>query len=93
MYPANVSAAHSQVFKDGIHWVSDQFNGMKLVMFTLGQNKIDETKILFRHGSLWNEQRSHPHPHFSSSGKYILFSKDKTGRAQVCSVKINLDKK
>jgi oligogalacturonide lyase len=92
MFPANVSAAHSQVYLDGIHWISDQFNGPYLVMFTLGTDKISETKILFRHNSSWGAQPTHPHPHFSPDGKYILFSTDRTGSPQVYTVEVNLSK-
>lgn len=90
MFPANVSAAHSQVYLDGIHWISDQFNGPYLVLFTLDTNKIKESKVLFRHNSSWGAQPTHPHPHFSPDGKYVLFSTDRTGSPQVYTVEINL---
>lgn len=90
MFPANVGAAHSQMFSDEKHWVSDLFNGSNLVLFTFKENQIAETKVLFRHDSSWGGQPSHPHPHFSPDGKYILFSTDKTGTPQVYTVKVNL---
>jgi oligogalacturonide lyase len=90
MFPANVGAAHSQMYSDEKHWVSDLYNGSNLVLFTLSENKITETKVLFRHDSTWGEQPTHPHPHFSPDGKFILFSTDKTGTPQVYTVKINL---
>lgn len=90
MFPANVGAAHSQMFSDEKHWVSDLYNGSNLVLFTLTEKKIAEAKVLFRHDSTWGEQSTHPHPHFSPDGKYILFSTDKTGTPQVYTVKVNL---
>lgn len=85
-----VGAAHSQVFKDNKHWVADQNNGMILTMWTFNRNKILKEETLFRHNSSWGEQPTHPHPHFSPDGKYILFSTDKTGTPQVYTVEINL---
>jgi len=93
LLPANVSAAHNQIFKDEKHWISDQFNGPYLVLFTLGNDKISETKILFRHDSSWGAQPTHPHPHFSPDGKYVMFSTDESGTPQVYTVKIDLQKK
>jgi len=85
-----VGAAHSQVYKDNKHWVADKNNGMILTMWTFDRNKILKEEILFRHNSSWGEQSTHPHPHFSPDGKYILFSTDKTGTPQVYTVEINL---
>lgn len=59
-------------------------------MFTKGKNSIKETKILF-HGSSMLGQDSHPHPRFSTNGNYVLFSTDKSGIAQVYTVKTNLN--
>ena len=66
---------------------SEQVN---TAFFSLGENKIEQTKILFRHDSSWGAQPTHPHPHFSPDGKYVMFSTDKTGNPQVYTVEINL---
>ncbi len=41
--------------------------------------------------SIWKDQASHPHPHFSPDGKMIMFSTDKSGTANVYTVKIDLN--
>lgn len=92
MMAANVSAAHSQVYSDGKHWVSDQYDGPYLVMFTIDGRQITKKEILFRHDSSWEKQSSHPHPHFSPNGKYVLFTSDKSGKSQVYTVKVNIGK-
>ena len=92
MMEANVGAAHSQMFSDGKHWVSDLYNGSNLVLFTIEGKRIAKTDVLFRHDSSWGEQSTHPHPHFSPDGKYILFTTDKTGSSQVYTVRVNLGK-
>ncbi|MBK8946334.1 MAG: PD40 domain-containing protein [Ignavibacteriae bacterium] len=94
MYDASVWHAHQTIFKDNKHWISDLYNhdDRKLVMFTRGEDKMEKEEILFEHGSSWDGQDSHPHPRFSPNGKYILFSTDKTGDAQVYTVKVNLEK-
>jgi TonB family protein len=93
MFEVPVGPAHSQVFKDNKHWVADQNNGMILTLWEFDRDKILKEEKLYRHNSTWNEQKGHPHPHFSPDGKYILFGTDKTGKGQVYTVKINLDKK
>lgn len=93
MFEAPVGPAHSQVFKDNKHWVADQNNGMILTLWKFERDKILKEEKLFRHNSKWNEQKGHPHPHFSPDGKYILFGTDKSGSPQVYTVKINLEQK
>ena len=90
MMEANVGAAHSQMFSDGKHWVSDLYNGSNLVLFTIEGKQIAKTDVLFRHDSSWGEQSTHPHPYFSPDGKYILFTTDKSGSSQVYTVRINV---
>ena len=90
MMPAPVWAAHSQLFKNNRHWIADHHDGPYMVLFTLKDRKIVKKEILFEHGSSWKGQRSHPHPHFSPNGKYVLFSTDKSGVAQVYTVKVDL---
>ncbi|MCX6170285.1 MAG: oligogalacturonate lyase family protein [Ignavibacteriales bacterium] len=90
MFEVPVGPAHSQVFKDNKHWVADQNNGMILTMWTFNRDKIIKEEKLFRHDSSWGEQPTHPHPHFSPDGKYIMLSTDKTGTPQVYTVKVNL---
>lgn len=90
MFEVPVGPAHSQVFKDNKHWVADQNNGMFLTMWTFERDKILKEEKLFRHNSSWGEQPTHPHPHFSPDGKYILFSTDKSGTPQIYTVKVNL---
>jgi len=90
MFEVPVGPAHSQVFKDNEHWVADQNKGMILAMWTFDRDKVLKEEKLFRHNSSWGEQPTHPHPHFSPDGKYVLFSTDKTGTPQVYTVKINL---
>jgi oligogalacturonide lyase len=95
LYQEQVSPAHQNLFKDNKHWIVDLYNNEEplLVLFTRGKTKMKETSILFRHGSSMEGQDSHPHPRFSPNGKYVLFSTDKTGQAQVYTVRINLDQK
>jgi len=81
---------HSKLFDDLKHWVVDYYNGMNLVLLTVEDQKITETKMLFHHGSSWDGQESHPHPQFSPDGKFVLFSTDKSGEPCVYSVKIDL---
>jgi len=92
MMPAPIGPAHSQIFKDNRHWVVDIYDGMVLTLFTIENKKIIETNKLFRHDSSWKGQASHPHPHFSPDGKLVIFSTDKTGTANVYTVRINLEK-
>ncbi len=90
MVQANIGAAHSQMYSDSKHWVFDRYNGPYLVMFTMEGKKIAAAETLFRHDSSFKGQPSHPHPHFSPDGKYVLFSTDRSGRPQVYTVKVNL---
>ncbi|MDO9255659.1 MAG: oligogalacturonate lyase family protein [Bacteroidales bacterium] len=94
-YQTQVSPGHQNLFKDNKHWIVDTFNNDEtlLALIKIGKNKIEESDILFRHGSTMLGQDSHPHPRFSPNGKYVLFSTDKTGQAQVYTVRINLDSK
>ena len=92
MFEAPVGPAHSQVFKDNKHWVADQNDGMILTMWTFNRDKVLKEEKLFRHNSSWGEQPTHPHPHFSPDGKYVLFSTDRTGKPQVYTVKVNIEK-
>jgi oligogalacturonide lyase len=91
-FPAQVSPAHQNLFKDNRHWIVDQYDNEKplLVMFTRDGDRLSETKILFRHGSSWAEQDCHPHPRFSTDGTHVLFSTDRTGKPQVYTVRVNL---
>ncbi len=90
MMPAPVSSSHNQIFPDNKHWVSDLYDGLNLVLFTIEGKEIVKKEILYKHDSSMQGQPSHPHPHFSPGGKYILFSTDKSGKPQVYTVKINL---
>lgn len=93
-YPAQVSPGHQNLFSDNKHWIVDTFNDDEslLALITICKNKIKESHILFRHGSTLIGQDSHPHPRFSPDGKYVLFSTDKSGAAQVYTVKVNIKK-
>lgn len=91
MFEAPVSAAHSQMFKDLRHWVVDIYDGSVLTLLTIDNRKVAERKSLFRHDSSWQGQPSHPHPHFSPDGTFVLFSTDKTGSPQVYTVRIDLN--
>ncbi len=91
MMPAPVSSSHNQMFSDGRHWVSDLYDGNNLVLFTIDGEHISKTDVLFDHQSSMQGQQSHPHPHFSPDGKYILFSTDRSGTPQVYTVTVNLD--
>ncbi len=88
---APVSHGHSFLFKDNKHWVVDIYGEDVLTMVKLDDWKIVQVKKLFRHGSSWDGQNSHPHPHFSPDGKYIIFSSDRTGVANVYTVKVNIN--
>jgi oligogalacturonide lyase len=92
--PSQVSPGHQNLFSDNKHWIVDTFNDDEslLALITIGKNKIKESQILFRHSSTLIGQDSHPHPRFSPDGKYVLFSTDKSGVAQVYTVKVNLNK-
>ncbi len=90
MMPAPVSSSHNQMFSDNRHWVSDLYDGDNLALFTIDGEKISKTDVLFRHQSSMEGQLSHPHPHFSPDGKYILFSTDRSGAPQVYSVTVNI---
>jgi oligogalacturonide lyase len=95
VYYEQVSPGHQNIFKDNRHWIVDQVNDDEqlLALLTRGEDTIAEKKILFRHGSSLVGQGSHPHPRFSPNGKYVLFSTDKSGTAQVYTVRIDLDKR
>ncbi len=90
MMPAPVSSSHNQMFSDNRHWVSDLYDGNNLVLFTIDGENIAKTDVLFHHQSSMEGQLSHPHPHFSPDGRYILFSTDKSGTPQVYTVRVNL---
>jgi oligogalacturonide lyase len=90
MMPAPVSSSHNQIFSDNKHWVSDLYDGMNLVLFTIEGKEIVKKEILYKHDSSMQGQPSHPHPHFSPDGKYVLFSTDKSGKPQVYTVKVNI---
>jgi len=92
MIPAPIAAAHSQMFADNKHWTVDLFNGPYLVLVKLNGRGIDTVSVLFRHDSSFEGQPTHPHPHFSPDGKYILFSTDRTGKPQVYTVRVDLGK-
>jgi oligogalacturonide lyase len=91
-FPAQVSPAHQNLFKDNKHWIVDQYNNLQpiLAMFTREGNALTETKVLFHHGSSWVGQASHPHPRFSTDGTFVLFSTDRTGQAQVYTARVDL---
>ncbi len=95
MYDAAVWHAHQNMFKDNKRWVADLHNhdDRLLMLFERGEGAELKSTVLFRHASSWEGQSSHPHPRFSPNGRYVLFSTDRTGRAQVYTVRINLDSK
>lgn len=88
-----VSSSHSQVFADGRHWVSDLYDGLRLVLFTIEGRAIVKREVLFDHQSSMEGQPSHPHPHFSPDGRYVLFSTDRSGTPQVYTVRVDLGAK
>jgi oligogalacturonide lyase len=90
MMPAPVSSSHNQIFSDNRHWVSDLYDGLNLVLFTIEGKNIVKKEILYKHDSSMEGQPSHPHPHFSPDGKYVLFATDKSGMPQVYTVKVGL---
>ena len=92
-YWVQVSPAHQNVYKDNKHWIVDLYNDEQplLVMFTRAADKLERAEVLFRHGSSMVGQNSHPHPRFSTDGTYILFSTDRTGTAQVHTVRVDLN--
>jgi oligogalacturonide lyase len=90
MIPAPVSSSHSQIFSDNRHWVSDLYDGLNLVMFTIEGKSIVKKEILYRHDSSMESQPSHPHPHFSPDGKYVLFATDRSGKPQVYTVNVHI---
>jgi oligogalacturonide lyase len=92
-YPAQVSPAHQNLYRDNRHWVVDLYNNEEpvLVMFTRGPDGLGSAEKLFRHGSSMAGQNSHPHPRFSTDGTYVLFSTDRSGAAQVYTVRVDLE--
>jgi oligogalacturonide lyase len=90
MMPAPVSSSHNQIFRDNKHWVSDLYDGMQLVLFTIEGTSIVKKEVLYKHDSSMEGQPSHPHPHFSPDGKYILFSTDRSGTPEIYTVKVNI---
>ena len=90
MIEVPVGPAHTQIYKDNRHWVADQNDGMILTMWEFEREKVIKEYKLFKHESSWIGQPSHPHPHFSPDGKYVLFSTDKSGIPSVYTVKINI---
>ena len=92
MMPVPISSSHNQIYTDNKHWVCDLYDGLHLVLFTIDGKAIVEKKVLFKHDSSMNGDPTHPHPHFSPDGKYILFSTDRTGKPQVYTVTINIGK-
>ena len=92
MMDAPVSSSHNQIFSDNKHWVSDLYDGLNLVLFTIEGKEIVKKEVLYKHDSTMEGQPSHPHPHFSPDGRYILFATDKSGQPQVYTVKVNLKK-
>lgn len=93
-FPSQVSPGHQNIFKDNKHWIVDVFddNEKLLALLTRGKNKIEKSVLLFNHDSSLDGQDSHPHPRFSPGGKYVLFSTDKSGKPQVYTVRIDLQK-
>ncbi len=85
---APVRYAHSQLYKDNRHWVTDIYDGMILTLLTIKERKIEKVEKLFRHQSSWETQESHPHPHFHPQGKMIMFSSDRNGVPNVYSVEV-----
>ncbi|MFA7290377.1 MAG: hypothetical protein WC055_15995, partial [Melioribacteraceae bacterium] len=53
MMSAPVGPAHSQMYKDNVHWVSDLFDGSVLVLFTIKNGQIEKSERLFKHDSSW----------------------------------------
>jgi len=90
MMPVPVSSSHNQIFSDNKHWVSDLYDGNNLVLFTIEGKEIAKKEVLYKHDSSMEGQPSHPHPHFSPDGKYIVFSTDRSGKPQVYTVKVNI---
>ena len=93
MMEAPVLYSHSQMFKDLKHWVVDIYDGSVLTLLTVQDWNIEKVQPLFRHDSSWQGQASHPHPHFSPDGRCVLFSTDKSGSAQVYTVRIGIGAK
>jgi oligogalacturonide lyase len=92
MMPAPVSSSHNQMYRDNKHWVSDLYDGPNIVLFTIENDALVEREILYKHESSMEGQSSHPHPHFSPDGKYILFSTDRSGKPQVYTVRVDIGK-
>lgn len=92
-YPAQVSPGHQNMYRDNRRWIADLYDDQQplLVLFTREGERLATTEILFRHASSMVGQDSHPHPRFSTSGTYVLFSTDRTGTAQVYTVRVDLD--
>lgn len=90
MMEVPVSSSHNQMFSDNKHWVSDLYDGLNLVLFTIEGRQIVKKEILYNHNSTMVGQPSHPHPHFSPDGRYILFATDKTGSPQIYTVTVDI---
>jgi oligogalacturonide lyase len=47
--------------------------------------------LLCRHGTSWSSQMSHPHPLFTRDDRHVIFSSDRTGKANVYMVPADWD--
>lgn len=78
-----VNSSETLGVADGAYLVDHTKDGgryMALVKYEDGQAK---PRILCCHDTSWKYQHTHPHPIFTPDDKYVLFSSDREGRANI----------
>jgi len=91
-WPSADGPAHVQASPDGDMFVADGAQGTDvpdpagvISVFRCMDGQAD-VQPLCRHDTSWQVQHSHPHPFFSRDGRWIYYSSDAGGRANVYRV-------
>jgi oligogalacturonide lyase len=56
------------------------------------EGKQIEVGLLCKHGASWTSQVSHPHPLFTRDDRHVIFSSDRTGKANVYMALVDWDR-
>ncbi len=68
---------HPNASKDGRFFVSDTFDGAKIVVGSIATGK---TRVLCASGSSFGgPQYTHPHPYFTPDRRWVIFNSDRVG--------------
>jgi Tol biopolymer transport system component len=86
-----IRLGHGISSPDGKWFVSDGQDPGKNPLLLLHLPTGKETFLCWPDASIAGGQYTHVHPSFSSSGKYVYFTSDRTGNPQVYVMKIPLD--